>query len=166
MVTGKERVLAALKGQECDHLSWAPVVDRYFTSSLPAQGYQEVSVPEAIRMMGADIIERHVPTVRTVEHSSVVRRVERRGDLERIVYETPVGSLTGEARWAAWHSTHVTKFPITDVGDVKIWQYIAEHTSYEEEFEVFREHERLIGNDGIPSSSGPRSPTFSFLPEL
>ena len=165
-MTGKERVVASLKGQECDHLCWAPVVDRYFTSSLPAQGYPEVDIPQAIRLMGADIIGRHVPTVRMVEHSSVVRRVDRAGDLERIVYETPIGSLTGERRWAAWHSSHVTKFPITDVDDVKTWQYIAEHTRYEEDFEVFREHERLIGDDGILTSSGPLSPIVYFLEEL
>ena len=165
-MTGKERVVASLMGQECDHLSWAPVVDRYFTSSLPAQGFPEVTAVEAIRMMGADVMERHVPTVRTVEHSSVVRRMEREGDLEHVVYETPVGCLIEERRWAPWFSNHVTKFPLVTAEDVKTWQYITEHTYFEEDFATFRERERLISDDGIPTSSGPLSPMVNFLEEL
>ena len=163
---GKERILASLKGQECDHVSWAPVVDRYFTSSLPAQGYPEVSVPNAIRLMGADIMERHVPTLRTIEHSSIQRRVVREGDLERTTWETPVGCLVEDRRWAPWVSTHVTKFPVATPEEMKIYQYIVEHTSYEENYATFREHERLIGDDGIGTSSGPLSPLANLLEEV
>lgn len=165
-MTGRERVLASLKGEDCDHLSWAPVVDRYFTSSLPAQGHPEVSVPEAIRMMGADIMERHVPTVRTIEHASIRRRVVREADLERTVCETPVGCLVEERRWAAWYSSHVTKFPVATAEDVKVYQYVVERTTYEEDYATFREHERLIGDEGIATSSGPLSPMVNFLEEL
>ena len=165
-MTGKERVVASLKGQECDHLCWAPVVDRYFTSSMPAQGYEEVDIPEAIIMMGGDVIERHDPTVKTLYDGGVLRRIERDRDLEREIFGTPVGTLVAERRWAPWHSSHVTKFPVSTVEDVKILQYIVEHTRYEEDFEAFRERERVIGDNGIPTSSGPLSPIVNFLEDI
>lgn len=68
-MTGEERVLTALKEQEHDHLCWAPLVDQYLTSSLPGQGYQEVSVPEAIRMMAVDIMELHSSTLWSILRS-------------------------------------------------------------------------------------------------
>lgn len=55
------------------------------------------------------------------------------------------------------------KFPLVMAGDVKARQYIAEHTHCEEDFAVFREHERLIGDDSIPPSSDPLSPMVNFL---
>jgi len=57
----------------------------------------------------------------------------------------------------------VPKFPLVMAGDVKARQYIAEHTHCEEDFAVFREHERLIGDDSIPPSSDPLSPMVNFL---
>jgi hypothetical protein len=60
----------------------------------------------------------------------------------------------------------VTKFPPVTVEDVKTWQYITEHTHFEEDSATFRNHERLIGDDGIATISGPLSSTVNFLEEL
>ena len=49
-MTGKERVLASLKGQECDHLCWAPLIDGYFTASLPDQGHPLLDVAQTCRL--------------------------------------------------------------------------------------------------------------------
>lgn len=62
-MTGRERVMASLHGQECDRLCWSPLIDNYFTSSLPAQGFQRTDWQDAYRLVGADIIERHTPTI-------------------------------------------------------------------------------------------------------
>jgi hypothetical protein len=74
--------------------------------------------------------------------------------------------LVEERRWAQWYSDHVTKFPLVTVEDVKTWQYITEHTHFEEDFATFRDYEWLIGDDDIATSSGRLSPTVNFLEEL
>jgi hypothetical protein len=40
--------MASLRGKHTDRLCWSPLVDQYFISSLPAQGYPELNVPDAV----------------------------------------------------------------------------------------------------------------------
>lgn len=166
-MTGKERILATLRGQETDRLCWSPLIDPYFTSSLPAQGYEALSVPDAVRLVGADIIERHCPTIRAVEDDVVVRRVERKEGVERETVETPVGRLTTEKSIGTpGYTSFVSKHLLETIEDVQVYQYVMEHTRYEENFEAFRERARIIGADGIATSSGPMSPIQEFLQTL
>jgi len=166
-VTGKERVLASFRGEETDHLCWAPLIDGYFTSSLPAQGYPEHNVPDALRLVGADIIERHSPTIRRVEDGTIQRRTEYRDGVELEIVETPVGALTTERRKTdTGQTTFITKRPIVTVEDVRVYQYITEHTRFAADFAAFRERMALIGDDGIPTSSGPLTPIQAFLQHL
>jgi hypothetical protein len=67
-MTGKERIMASLRGKHTDRLCWSPLVDQYFISSLPAQGYPELNVPDAVRLLKADIMERHCPVVNRKRH--------------------------------------------------------------------------------------------------
>jgi hypothetical protein len=167
MMTARERILSTLDGQETDRLCWSPLIDPYFTSSLPEQGYGEKDVPDALRLVGADIIERHSPTVLKVEDTSIVRRVERKSGVEREVIETSVGNLTTERRLStAGRTDYISKHAIATVEDVKIFQHLMEHTNYREDFHAFRERVRLIGDDGIATSSGPMSPLQEFLQTL
>jgi uroporphyrinogen-III decarboxylase len=48
------------------------------------------------------------------------------------------------------------------VEDVKVLQYVWEHTHFEEVFAGFRDRIRVIGDDGIPTSDGPQSPIQHF----
>ena len=34
VMTGKERIMASLRGEETDHVSWAPLIDPYYTAWL------------------------------------------------------------------------------------------------------------------------------------
>ncbi|MGD1995948.1 MAG: uroporphyrinogen decarboxylase family protein [Anaerolineae bacterium] len=166
-MTGRERILATLRGEETDRLCWAPLVDAYFTSSLPEQGYEELSVPDAVRLVGADVIERHCPTVRQVEDPSIARRTERRVDGEREIIETSVGNLTIERHSSRkGHTSYISKHPVVTVEDVRALQYVKEHTRYVEDFAALRERDRRIGDDGIATSSGPTSPIQEFLQTL
>jgi len=164
-MTGKERVMAALSGAPCDRLCWSPLIDPYFTASLPEQGYPELDLPDAYRLVGADIIERHSPTLRTLHHASVVRRVERKGPNELETIETPVGTLISERGYTRG-SAHVVRWPVQSLEDVKTWQYVMEHTFYVPNFAAFRQRQGLIGEDGIATSSGPFTPITAFLEDL
>lgn len=167
MMNGKERVLATLRGQETDRLCWSPLIDPYFTSSLPEQGYDELNIPDAARLVGADIIERHCPTIRAVEDAAIMHRVEHKANTELEITETPVGTLTTEKRLSATgHTSFVSKHLIVTLEDLKVYQYVVEHTHYETDFVTFREHAQFISGDGIATSSGPMSPLQEFLQTL
>ena len=183
-MTGKERLAASLRGEETDHVSWAPLIDPYYTSWLAAQGYggpdaprvvledreglwseekDALDIPFAIRLVGGDILERHSPTIREVEDSSITRRFVTRGAEQLEIVETPVGSLTTERRYSSvGHTTYISEHPISSVEDLLVLQYVMEHTHYEEDFDAFRDRLRVIGDDGIPTSDGPQSPIQHF----
>jgi hypothetical protein len=183
-MTGKERLTASLRGEETDHVSWAPLIDPYYTSWLAAQGYggpdaprvvledreglwseekDALDIPYAIRLVGGDILERHSPTIREVEDSTITRRFVTRDTEQLEIVETPVGSLTTERRYSPeGHTTYISVHPISSVADLRVLQYIMEHTHYEEDFDSFRGRLSIIGDDGIPTSDGPQSPIQHF----
>ena len=183
-MTGKERIMATLRGEETDHVAWAPLIDPYYTAWLATQGYggpdaprvvlddreglwseemDALDIPYAIRLVGGDILERHSPTIRQVEDSCIIRRTLIRGTEQLEIIETPVGSLETERRYSAeGHTRYISKYPISSVEDVKVLQYVMEHTHYEEDFAGFRDRISVIGDDGIPTSDGPQSPIQHF----
>jgi uroporphyrinogen-III decarboxylase len=165
-MNGRERVMASLQGLECDHLCWSPLIDNYFTSSLPAQGFKRGSWSDAARLVGADIIERHTPAVQAVEDGSIHRFVSRSGDRVQELIEGPAGKLVIERGVNAWEATHVTRFPIQTVEDLKIWASIIEHTHHEENFAAFRKRDIEIGADGIATCSTPNTPLMQLMEDL
>ena len=60
-MNSKERLLAVLKGKKPDRIPWAPLIDGYFLSFLKEKNI-EMNAVEALRYIGADILERHVTT--------------------------------------------------------------------------------------------------------
>ena len=184
MMTGKERLTASLRGEETDHVSWAPLIDPYYTAWLATQEYggagaprvviedrqglwseelDALDIPYAIRLVGGDILERHSPTVKVVEESCITRRILTRDAEELEIVETPVGSLETERRYSKeGHTRYIRKYPVSSVEDIKVLQYIFEHTHYEEDFANFRDRISVIGDDGIPTSDGPQSPIQHF----
>jgi uroporphyrinogen-III decarboxylase len=164
-MTGRERVLAALKGEECDRLCWAPLVDDYFTTSLPAQGYPQGDVTDACLLVGADVIERHTPSYHTVLEKTISRQVTRTGNHEVEVLETPVGRLVAE-RGYPLGSMHVVRWPVQNIEDVKVWQYITEHTHFRRDYATFEACDRRVGEHGIATASGVFTPITHFLEDL
>ena len=184
MMTGKERIIASLRGEETDHVSWAPLIDPYYTAWLAVQGYggadaprvvledraglwseetDALDIPYAIRQVGGDILERHSPTIRVVEDSCVTRRILTRNMEEIEIIETTVGTLQTERRYSKeGHTRYVIKYHISSVEDLKVFQYVMEHTHYEEDFAGFCDRIKVIGEDGIPTSDGPQSPIQHF----
>ena len=183
-MTGRERIMASLRGEAVDHLSWAPLIDPYYTTWLAAQGYggpeapravseedyllwseegDALDIPYSIRLVGGDILERHSATIRKVEDHCITRRRVSRGREEVEIVETPVGALE---TWRHWdmdgHTRYISKYPIATLEDIKVYQYLMEHTHYKENFAGFRERVKVIGEDGIPTSDGPQSPIQHF----
>lgn len=156
----RERILAALNNQEVDRVPWSPLIDNYFISSLPLQG-KSMNIIEAMRYIGNDIIERHVATP-FVQCQNIVFRSEERNGVIRECIETPVGSIFQEKKLSGG-TDFVVKHYIETLEDMKIYQYVAEHTDYVPRIQECIDRNEYIGEDGIAIPSGMHTPIQDLL---
>jgi len=163
-MNGRERVLATLHKLPTDHLCWSPLIGPYFNRSLPELGYEELCTPDAVRLVGGDIIERHVRTIERVFEGSIQEYTEGDDACHQRIIETPVGKLVTERRASdSGHTHYVSKRPVTCADDLRVMQYLYEHTTFRQDYGAYRERDAYIGEDGIASSSGPLTPIQHFL---
>lgn len=162
-MTGRERLLAALDRKETDRMPFAPLIDDYFISSLGEQGYPQ-DILGAMRLIGNDIMERHVGMVKS-EWTNVDRRREKRDQMFRNIYETPVGTVYQEER-PVGNTMFSSRYLIQSIEDVKVYQYMVEHTRLTSMERAFIERDKEIGEDGIPAMSGPMCPLQELLQHL
>lgn len=190
-MTSKERILAALRHKKPDRIPWAPLIDDYFTSSLPEN--MAMNVVETLRYIGADIMERHVPTFTSLiprvngvtskpENPVIQDKIQltitkqmgdikltaqtdkKRGEVLHI-YETPLGIL--KERSIFTKTSPFIPFPIEykikKRGDLKIYKYFIENLKYEPYFNEFQKEADYIGDDGLATTSGPCTPLLTLL---
>ena len=165
-MTKRERLLAALHGQPVDRVPWSPLIDDYFISSLRDAGRKDAEIISVMREIGNDILERHVPCVDQHMENVEIRYSSNENDTVRWAhYTTPVGNLTCEWKFSG-HTWALSEHLIKTVEDMKTYQYIAEHTTYTSNFQQFIDRDAYIGDDGIPTASGPMSPILELLQML
>jgi len=160
-MSGRERLLSALRFQPTDIMPWSPLIDDYFITSLPKQGYT-MELIEAMRFIGIDILERHVPAVREIYKNGVIYREEMYGTNKHRIFETPVGMIL-ETRPTGISSFAVSKHFIESMEDLKVYQYIAENTYYEVDDSTYQARDAFIGVDGLATPTGPMSPIQELL---
>ena len=162
-MTNRERILNALAGKPTDRLPWSPLIDPYFISSLPAQGYN-MDIIEAMRFIGCDIMERHVCSA--IPHINNVNiRYTEDGKTRRKIYETPVGTIYEESGKTD-STVFVTKHFAETVDDIKVLQYVAENTTYTSNARAFKERDNFIGDSGIATVSLTPTPIQEMLQYL
>lgn len=160
-MTGRERLIEALHYRPTDRMPWAPLIDDYFITSLPAQGYN-MEIIEAMRFLGVDILERHVPAVRPIYKNGVTYREKMNGNIKHRIFETPVGTIV-EERPTGISQFVVSKHFISSEQDIRVFQYIVENTDYEADIKGFVDRDRYIGRDGLATPEGPMSPIQELL---
>lgn len=166
-MTGKERIMASLKGRPVDHLCWSPLIDRYFIRSLPEQGYKELSVPDAVRLIKADVMQRHCPVVKLTYDSTIEFLNYTEGAKLIEIINTPAGKLiTEKIIHESSGREHIIKFPVENAENVKTLTYIVEHSRYERNYSAYYEAAKLIGDDGIATAEGPTTPIQVFLMDV
>ena len=184
-MTGKERIMASLRGEETDHVSWAPLIDPYYTTWLATAGYggadaargaledreglwseetDALDIPYAIRLVGGDVLERHSPTIRQGGGWLHPRAAASPGAVK--------SSKSSRHRLAPWRPSAVTaKRDIPDTSantrsrrlrtsrfSSTLWSIpISRRISL-----VSTTGSNVIGKDGIPTSDGPQSPIQHF----
>ena len=156
-MTSRERLMAAFKGAEVDRLPWSPCIDSYFTDSLPAgPGGKRPDVMDAFKMIGADIMERHVPAAGVDWKNTTHEHIKKgRESIWRIT--TPVGQLE-QVSVSTGNTTSVTKYLVNNLDELKTMIYIFERTVYWPDFAYIRELDKRIGPDGIVTVSVEASP--------
>lgn len=159
-MSSRERLCAALRSKPVDKLPWAPLMDGYFTSSLPKQGF-DFDLIQSAQYIGCDLMERHVASPREI-FSNVTTRLETHPGGSREYFDTPVGSIYVE-RKNSGKTSYICKHLVENIEDVKVFQYIAEHTSYEPCIQEFIDRDKEIGDLGIATLSGNMSPIQEFL---
>lgn len=187
-MTGRERLLAVFRGKAPDRIPWAPLVDGYFLASLDG----EINAVEALRMIGADILERHVPTYRSIGNKNLTKTqlatakreksngaiitVETIGDCQvethseggKICQEisTPIGVLTG--RWVFTATSPYIPFAverrIKEPKDLRVYRHFVRQNRFEPCYDVFSREDEYVGDDGLATTSVPCTP-FQILLE-
>jgi hypothetical protein len=121
ILTHKERMLKAARGEWADQLPWAPRIDLWYNANkrrgtLPQKYPREITLDEIADDIGGayhkivpdflnvrspmDTIDRGLGIYRLtgmpyrVELEGVEREVEREGDITTVAYDTPLGSVS------------------------------------------------------------------------
>lgn len=159
-MTGYQRILAALRRQEVDRIPWAPLIDYYMLSSLPA-GFAADKY-ELCRRIGADILDWH-PQGRTVHYRNVEIRARTAGSDVFTEIHTPLGVLT-ERRVAAPTTTFIAEPKIKSAADIAPYRYWVENT-YVQANDSVQVAQQRCGEDGLAIVCGPQSPAQLLIGE-
>src|ERR1039457_6780719 len=162
-MTSRERLLRALHQEEVDRLPWEPLIDDYYLVYLRDIG-KPMNVVEALRLIGADIVERHVRCF-DVRYSGGVRlRIDQEDRGRYHTFETPVGSLHQRAPYGG-DTERISPDFVKSIADVKVLQYVEEHTSFVPDYGTFVKEREYIGDDGIATVSARATPLTSLFME-
>jgi uroporphyrinogen-III decarboxylase len=162
-MTSRQRLLAALRGQEVDRIPWSPFL-AYWWEHQP-QEIQDRGQVWFLKETGADPLLRGFDTpftssdVHGVDHypdsfhnpiPGCETRREVKGDDWRIQYVTPVGTLTTLARYSAAGNTRfVVEHPVKRREDYKVLSYIVERMVIEPNYEPIQQAIDELGEDGL-----------------
>jgi len=162
-MTSRTRVTRALRGQPVDKLVWAPLVDDYYLYSLRHIG-AEYDVSGCCAALGADVIYRHANCL-AWRFSGGVERTERRDS--NVVWRTthtPVGNLTMAEEYLNGTS-RILEHAVKTREEIKIMQYITEHTYISAAYDDFLAADADVGDRGIATvtvCATPLSNLFEF----
>ena len=158
-MTGKERILAALRRQPVDRVPWVPLLVPYTIAGFPKDAPHRVA--EAQRSVGCDIWTQAVADrigLWFPKPGSKIKRIEYFENIDVITgYETPEGTITERQRSGTGSSMNTTvKYLIETPDDLRVFRYvlnnsflyIADYTDH------YAWEEKLVGNDGVITDVG------------
>ena len=164
-MNSRERLLAVLRHKEPDRIPWSPLVDYYFTSSLP-DGLRMNTV-ETLRYIGADVMERYGQPFKIEYGGNITFGQEKKDDEIIRFWKTPRGNLVQIfMETETGHTCFCKEYPLKNLADIKIYRYVIEHTKFIPDFESFQKEDEYIGGDGMAVAGGPPSPLQVLFQDL
>lgn len=185
-MTGRERIMKVLRGEEPDRIPFAPLIGVYYIRSLKELGfslselgdirevkgrkyleqkylgienYYEVQFP---RYIGADIMYRHIFPYQ-VEYDGEVEAFAKEDKGKTISgFNTSSGSITQEVIFSGG-TDFISKHMIQNAQDLKVYREVVKAMRITPEHEYFDEIDEFIADDGIATLTGPLSPLEEFL---
>jgi uroporphyrinogen-III decarboxylase len=159
-MTARERLLAALRGQDVDRLPWSPFL-AYWWEHQP-RTLQDRGQIAFLKEIGADALLRGFLSPFTVSNihgmnDSVLppppgvelRQRSEDGDV-RVWLETPVGTLTALSRGSEQGNTRfLIEHPVKRREDYKILSYIVERMVIEPHYGPVADQIAAVGEDGL-----------------
>ena len=161
-MTSRERLLAAIRGQEVDRIPWSPFL-AYWWEHQP-QDFQRRGQAQFLKEIGADALLRGFSTPFTSSNIHGVDLYENfhhplpgceirrkvKGDETQIRHLTPIGTLTTLARYSPEGDTQfVIEHPVKQREDYKILSYMIEHMIIEPDYAPVQQAIDELGDDGL-----------------
>lgn len=186
-MTGRQRILNALRQQEVDRIPWIPLCSRTFFVSIPEYNRKfpykwwqsDGGLPKDLRLeelkfrieffrkIGADFLSWGGGEAVKVKYNKTKEQFYRKGSKILIGYETPIGNLTWEYSFSSESQTlFINKYLMEDIHDYKIYKYILEDMEFTENYQNTRELLDIIGEDGVIFHSYFQFPLQSWIMEL
>lgn len=160
-MTPRQRLHAAIEGQPVDRVPWSPFL-AYWWECQPIER-QESGQIRFLREIGADALLRgfgfpfvcsdilglrEYEVVDEIPGCKICRTVK--GPLEKIEYETPVGTLTTVTQFSPEGNTKfVVEHPLRTAEDCKILSYLVERMLIRSNYETVRAAIDEVGEHGI-----------------
>lgn len=180
-MTHRERMLAAIQGKGCDRLPWMPRLDLWYSANrlagtLPPR-YRAATLRELTDDldMGFHAVIPNFRDLRTPDDDAdcalgvfnlwtmpyrtrwtkIERRIRREGDLTRVEYDTPFGTLRTVTlydqgmRNAGISLAHTVEHAVKSPDDFNAVAHLFENAEVEPNAEGFSEFDRQTGEAGL-----------------
>jgi len=169
-MTNRERIFAALRGEETDRLPvWLKMANSTWQAGQP-EPWRSMKTGALLRAAGCDLM---VPlVVRPIpETPHVTRRVEEENGTRQTIFETPDGTLTSEERFdPSTKSVHPTKYPAETPEDLGKLRWLYTDTTYRMDAaalaEAARIQEACEAEDAVTISGAPPSPLMDLVEHM
>ena len=153
-MTGKERILAALRRQPVDRVPWVPLIVPYTIAGFPKETPHRVA--EAQRAVGCDIWTQAVVDrigLWLPEGKSKIKQIKYFVDGDMVNgYETPEGTITERQRSGVGGSINApVEYLIKTTQDLRAYRYVLEHSFLfiADYTDHYAWEEKNVGEDGV-----------------
>ena len=147
-MTSKERLIAAIEGNDIDHIPFSPNL-AYLWEHFP-DDIQKKGQLDFLKMIGADPLWRGAPCPVKEILPEMDKKEFVENDRKVTVFSTPVGQLRlGYMKSDHGNTEFLVEHPLKTENDYKVQMWIEENTKFEYDPEPVKEHFKGEGREGL-----------------
>ncbi len=179
-MTGRERIMAVIKGETPDRIPFVPALTPYFLETMPEEIRTDDAI-EACRILGADIAERWIPTFKgfhldsawnldffdpqVLKDANIKMKEDKDCTSTHRTFKTPVGILTEKItkNEDAGATTFREEVLIKTKEDLRVYKYLWEAKYPSPVYGATRKVLDYVGEDGIGMALIPATPILQLI---